>query len=53
MKNKKEKGIDGDYTHLETKILIRTAAVLLGSFALISAALSLLSGRFSGVIVGF
>ena len=53
MKNKKEKGIDGDYTHLETKILIRTAAVLFGSFALISAALGLLSGRFSSVIVGF
>jgi len=53
LKNKKEKGIDGDYTHLETKILIRTAAVLFGSFALISAALGLLSGRFSSVIVGF
>lgn len=53
MKNKKEKGIDGNYAHLETKILIRTAAVLLGSFALISAALGLLSGRFSSVIVGF
>lgn len=53
MKNKKEKGIDGDYTQLATKILIRTAAVLFGAFALISAALSLLSGRFSSAIVGF
>lgn len=53
MKNKKEKGIDGDYTQLSTKILIRTAAVLFGAFALISAALSLLSGRFSSAIVGF
>lgn len=53
MKNKKEKGIDGDYIQLQTKILIRTAAVLFGAFALIFAALSLLSGRFSTAIVGF
>ncbi len=53
MKNKKEKGIDGDYTQLQTKILIRTAAVLFGAFALIFAALSLLRGRFSSAIVGF
>lgn len=53
MKNKKEKGIDGDYTQIQTKILIRTAAVLFGAFALIFAALSLLSGRFSTAVVGF
>lgn len=53
MKNKKEKRIDGDYTQLQTKILFRTAAVLFGAFALISAALSLLRGRFSSAIVGF
>ena len=56
MKNKKEKGnqgIDHDYTQLETKILIRTAAVLFGAFTLISVVLSLLNGRFSNAIVGF
>ncbi len=53
MKNNKGNGIDGDYTQLETKILIRTAAGLFGAFALISAALSLLSGRFSSAVVGF
>ena len=53
MKNKKEKGINGDYTQLSTKILIRTAAGPFGAFALISAALRLFSGRFSSIVVGF
>lgn len=53
MNNKKEKGLDGDYTQLATKILIRTATVLFGAFALISAALSFLSRRFSTAVVGF
>ena len=53
MKNKKEKGINGDYTQLSTKILIRTAAALFGAFALISAALRLFSGSFSSIVVGF
>lgn len=53
MKNKKETGIDGDYTQLSTKILIQIAAVLFGAFALISGALGLLSGRFSSAVVGF
>ena len=53
MKNKKEKGINGDYTQLSTKILIRTGAALFGAFALISAALRLFSGRFSSIVVGF
>ncbi len=49
MKNKKE--TDEDYTQLQTKILIRTAAVLVGAFALIAAALRLFDGRFSVVMV--
>lgn len=54
LKNEKaEKRINGEYTQLETKILIRTVVVLIGAFALIFAVLSLLSGRFSSVIVGF
>ena len=53
MKNKEEKKINGDYTQLQTKILIRTAVVLFGSLVLVSVTLSLLSGRFSNAIVGF
>lgn len=52
MKNEKEKKMDSDYTQLQTKILIRTAVVLFGAFALISASLSLLSGHFSRAVVG-
>lgn len=53
MKNKKERKISGDYTQLQTKILISTAAVLFAAFALIAVALRLLSGRFSQAVVGF
>ena len=51
MKNKLEKKLDGDYTQLQTKILLRTVVVLFGAFALIYVAIILLRGRFSNIIV--
>lgn len=51
--NIKYEKISSDYTQLKIKILIRTAIVLFGAFTLISAALKLLSGRFSSAVVRF
>lgn len=52
MRNRTEKKTHEDYTWLQVKILVKTAAVLLGAFAMFYVVLTLLRGHFANAIVG-